>query len=121
MPEGHACRGTLDERVRMLLATCDCRLVTLDDIVEAICDAGKGKQWTWVDRWINEEGPKYVNDMDTVVFDFPADTLPRARSLEFTQHVWRCQPSVFEYQEWSGRCFVRMWWDPRRVIGKEKA
>jgi hypothetical protein len=119
MPEDHACRGMLDDRVRKLLATCGSSLVTLGDIVKAIQDAGRGKRWAWVDKWVEEEGPKWVNDMDTVIFDFPADNLPGVRSLEFTQHVWRCQPSDFWYQEWSGRCYVRMWWDPSRVRGRE--
>lgn len=108
------CRGTLDQRVMMLLATCGCVLVELNDIVQAIREASRGKRWAWVDKWVNEEGPKYVNDMDTVVFDFPSVDLTGEKSLEFTQGVWRCQPSVFEYQVWSGRCFVRMWWDRSR-------
>jgi hypothetical protein len=109
-----ACRGNLDQDVMMLLASGGCVLVELDDIVQAIREAGRGKRWAWVDKWVNEEGPKYVNDMDTVFFDFPSVNLTREKSLEFTQGVWRCKPSVFEYQVWSSRCFVRMWWDRSR-------
>jgi hypothetical protein len=113
MPDGpeKECRGTLDKRAMKLLATCGCRLVKPDDITQAIHDAGQGKGWAWVDKWVNEEGPKWVNDIDTVVFDFPSGDLTGVKSLEFTQWVWRLQPSVFQYQMWSGRCFVRMWWD----------
>jgi hypothetical protein len=108
------CRGTLDQRAMMLLATCGCRLVTLEDISQSIRDAGRGKRWTWVEKWVNEEGPTWVNDMDTVVFEFPSGDLTGEKSLAFTQRVWMLQPSVFEYQVWSGRCFVRMWWDRNR-------
>ncbi len=113
------CRGTLDETMGWLLATCGGRLVKLDNITQAIREAGQGKGWAWVDKWVNEEGPKWVNEMDTVVFDFPSGDLPGIKSLEFTQLVWRLQPTSFEYQVWSGRCFVRMWWDRNRVRGKD--
>ena len=120
MPDGpeKECRGILDERLGWLMATCGGRLVTVDEIVQAIREAARGKRWTWVENWVAEEGPKYVNDMDTLVFDFPPADLARVKSLEFTQMVWRLQPSVFEYQEWSGRCFVRMWWDRNRFRSK---
>ncbi len=116
MPYGpeKECRASLDQRVMALLATCECRLVKLDDMIQAIRDAGRGKGWTWVEKWVSEEGSKYINDMDTVVFDFPSGNLTGVKSLEFTQGVWMLQPSVFEYQIWSGRCFVRMWWDRSR-------
>ncbi|QEH39088.1 hypothetical protein OJF2_77000 [Aquisphaera giovannonii] len=116
MPEGpkKECRGTLDERVMMLLATCGCRLVEREDILQSIRAAGRGKRWTWVEKWVDEEGPRWVNDMDTVVFEFPSEGLTGERSLAFTQMVWRCQPRDFWYQVWGGRCFVRMWWDRNR-------
>jgi hypothetical protein len=109
------CRGTLDERVMLLLAICGCRLVDLEEIIQAIRDAGRGKRWTWVGKWIEEEGPKWVNDMDTVVFDFASGDLSGEKSLEFAQMVWRCQSSEFSYQVWGGRCFVRMRWDRSRL------
>jgi hypothetical protein len=120
MPDDHSCRGTLDERVKNLLATCGCRLASLDDIAHAIGEAGRGKRWTWVNTWVEEEGPKWVNDMDTVVFEFPSGDLAAEKSLEFTQMVWRCQPRGFWFQVWGGRCFVRMAWEPGRVRGKER-
>src|SRR3954466_11685084 len=98
----------------MLLASHDCRLVESDEITRAIRDAGRGKRWAWVDKWVTEEGPKWVNDMDTVVFVFPSGDLTTEKCLEFTQMVWRLQPCVFEYQVWGGRCFVRAWWDRHR-------
>ena len=92
--------------------------MTVDEIHQAIREAGRGKRWAWVDKWLNEEGPEWVNDMDTVVFDFPSEGLAGEKSLEFTQMVWRLQPRRFEYQVWSGRCFVRMWWDRNRIKNK---
>jgi hypothetical protein len=114
MPEEpeNACRGILDQRVAKLLAACGCRLVKLEDLIQSIHDAGRGKRIPWLEKWVNEEGPEWVNDMDTFTFDFPAGGVTGQTSLEFTQGVWMLQPSVFEYQVWSGRCFVRMWWDP---------
>ena len=52
--------------------------------------------------------------MNTVVSDFPSGELSGEKGPEFTQWVRRLQPSVFEYQVWSGRCFFRMWWDRNR-------
>src|SRR5262245_4071265 len=115
------CRGTLDERVMQLRAICGGRLVELEDIILAIRDAGRGKRWTWVEKWIEEEGSKWVNDMDTVVFEFASEDLRREKSLEFTQMMWRCQPSDFWYQVWGGRCFVRMRWDRSRLVPSENA
>lgn len=120
MSEGQVCRGTHDERVKMLLTTCGCRLASLDEIVHAIREAGRGKGWAWVDKWVDEEGPKWVNDRDTVVFEYPSGNLTAEKSLEFTQMVWRCQPTDFWFQARAARCFVRMWWDPSRVRGAER-
>ncbi|WP_422929136.1 hypothetical protein [Singulisphaera sp. PoT] len=105
----------------MLLRVCGCRLVTMDEVVEAVREAGRGKRWTWIDTWIREHGSDYANDRDTVLFEFPTHNLTGPGSLEFTQYVWRCQPSTFEYEVWSGRCFVRMWWDPNRILAGKKS
>lgn len=112
------CRGTHDERVKRLLADFGCRLVELEDIVQAIHQQRHRQRWTWKEKWIAEEGPKYVNDLHTVVFEFPSGDVPGPKCLEFAQLVWMLQPSVFEYQTWSGRSFVRIWWDPDRMLRK---
>ena len=44
-----------------------------------------------MEKWLEEEGSKWVNDMHTVVFEFPSGNLAGEKSLEFTQMVWRCQ------------------------------
>jgi hypothetical protein len=121
MSEDQVCRGTHDERVKILLATCGCRLASLDEIVHAVREACRGKGWTWVDKWVEDEGPKWVNDRDTVVFEYPSGKVTGEKSLEFTQMVWRCQPTDFWFQVWSDRCFVRMWWDRNRALGKERS
>ena len=56
----------------------------------------------------------WVNDMETLFFEPPLENLTGSQSLNFTQQVWMLQPSVFEYQVWAGRAFVRMWWDRNR-------
>ena len=120
MPHDPPCRGTHDSRVKMLLATCGsrCRLASLDDLVRAIRETakGKGKNWSWIDQWAEDEGRLWVNDMNTVVFEFPSTDLTGERCLEFTQMIWRCQPRDFWYQVWGDRCFVRLWWDPNRRL-----
>lgn len=111
MPEepNAPCRGTHDERVKNLLAAFGCRLVGLEEIVQAIHQQRRRQRWTWIEKWVAEEGPLYVNDMHSVVFEFPVGNVAGPKCLEFTQIVWMLQPSVFEYQTWSGRSFVRIW------------
>ena len=74
----------------------------------------RGEDWPWVQSWIAEEGSTWVNDLETLVFEVPLTNLTGRASLGFTQDVWMLQPSVFEYQTWGGRTFVRMWWDRNR-------
>lgn len=120
MLDNQECRGTLDGGVKTLLATCGrrCRLAGLDDIACAIREANRGKEKAWIEQWLGEEGPKWVNNMDTVVFEFPLEDMAGEKALQFTQMVWRCQPRDFWFQVWGSRCFVRLWWDPARVLGE---
>ena len=113
---GKNCLGAEISQIRKLLESFKCRLAqasALEDIIRGIA-MDRGEDWAWVDRWFKEEAPRWVNDMETVFFETPLENLSGAESLNFTQHVWMLQPSVFEYQVWDGRAFVRMWWDPKR-------
>jgi len=85
----------------------------LESIIRGIAK-DRGEAWPWVDRWFREEAPRWVNDMETVFFEIPLEKLTGSQSLSFTQHVWMLKPSVFEYQVWGGRAFVRMWWNRKR-------
>jgi hypothetical protein len=114
-PEIH-CLGTAIEQVRKFLKAFGCRLVetsVMEEIIRGIAKA-RGEDWPWVEKWFREEGPRWVNDMETLFFEPPLENLTGSQSLEFTQQVWMLQPSIFEYQVWGDRAFVRMWWDRSR-------
>ena len=110
------CLGTEIQQVKKFLKEFACRLVEANDIEEAIrgIAAARGEGWTWVARYVEEEGTRWVNDLETLVFEVPLENLTGSQSLNFTQHVWMLQPSIFAYQNWGGRGFVRMWWDRTR-------
>jgi hypothetical protein len=110
------CLGTAIDQIRNFLKGFDCRMAearALEGIIRGIAKA-RGESWPWVDRWIKEEAPRWINDMETVVFEIPLEKLMGSQSLSFTQHVWMLQPSAFEYQVSDGRVFVRMWWNRKR-------
>ena len=108
--------GTRIDQIREFLKGFDCRLAEISDLEAIIRGIGRARaeDWPWVDRWFTEEAPRWVNDMETLFFEVPLEKLSGAESLNFTQHVWMLQPSLFEYQVWGGRAFVRMWWDRKR-------
>jgi hypothetical protein len=111
-----SCIGTGYPQVRKFLKDFACRLTGADAIEETIrkIASARGEDWPWVARWAAEEGPRWVNDAETLVFEVPLETLAGARALNFTQEVWMLQPSLFEYQAWGDRGFVRAWWDRSR-------
>ncbi len=107
------CIGTLDPQVRKFLKEFACRLTGADVIEQEIrkVASARGENWPWVAKWAAKEGPRWVNDMETVVFEVPLETLAGSRALNFTQQVWMLQPSSFGYVVWGDRGFVRVWWD----------
>jgi hypothetical protein len=110
------CLGSQVEQVREFLETYGCYLADHADITGEILGVmnNRGEDWPWVQSWIAEEGSTWLNDLQTLVFEVPLTNLTGRASLGFTQEVWMLQPSVFEYQTWGGRTFVRMWWDRNR-------
>jgi hypothetical protein len=110
------CLGTALQQVTRFLKTFGCSLIGRDDIegrIRAIA-RDRGEDWPWVDKWVKEEGPEWVNDMETLVFEVPLENLTGSDSLNFTHQVWMLQPSLFGYQSWGDRAFVRMWWNRDR-------
>jgi hypothetical protein len=107
------CIGTLDPQVRKFLKEFACRLTGADPIEQEIRKVAstRGENWPWVAKWAAKEGPQWVNDMETLVFEVPLETLAGSQALNFTQQVWMLQPTRFEYQTWGDRGFVRVWWD----------
>jgi len=90
-----------------------CRLVNADEIestIRAIAQA-RGEIWPWVEKWVAEEGPRWVNDLSTIVFEVPLANLEGRNALHFTQQIWMLHPSLFEYQTWNDRGYVRIFWD----------
>jgi hypothetical protein len=117
------CLGIAIDQIRDFLNAFDCRMAeasALEGIIRGIAKA-RGEAWPWVDQWFREEAHRWVNDMETVFFEISLEKLTGSHSLSFTQHVWMLQPSVFEYQVWSGRAFVRMWWNRKRSAFPEQA
>jgi hypothetical protein len=110
------CIGTVDTQVRKFLREFACRLTEVDAIEQEIRKVAsvRGENCPWVAKWVAKEGPQWVNDMETLVFNVPLETLAGSRSLHFTQQVWMLQPTSFGYQVWGDRGFVRVWWDRSR-------
>jgi hypothetical protein len=109
----HDCLGTAIGQVQKFLKDFAGRMAETSAIEETIrgIARARGEDWSWVTKWVEEEGPRWVNDMETLVFEVPLENLTGSQSLNFTQGVWMLQPSIFEYQVWDDRGFVRMWWD----------
>ena len=77
-----------------------------------------------VARW-NEAGPlklewfdfaleaaKWINDMQTVVFDFRRENLAGGMmSLCFARDLLKLMPDEFEYFDIGDRMYVRIWWE----------
>ncbi|MFO0893067.1 MAG: hypothetical protein U0790_28510 [Isosphaeraceae bacterium] len=74
--------------------------------------AARGEDWPWVAKWVAEEGPGWVNNATTLFIEVPLENLAGRNALEFSQQVWMLRPSLFEYQTWGGRGFVRICWNP---------
>lgn len=106
------------ESVRKFLDRCGGRAVGMEAVLRAMerqsRSRGEDWPWPWVAGWVEEQGPRWVNDDATLAFEIPLDKLSGPRSLDFTQQVWMLQPSLFEYMVWGDRSFVRMWWDRSR-------
>jgi hypothetical protein len=111
-PENRSIGTTIDP-VRTFLKRFHGRLAGIDAIEKTIrgIARSRGEDWPWVAKWIAEEGPRWSNDMETLVFEIGLEDLIGSTALNFTQDVWMLCPSLFEYQVWGGRAFVRMWWD----------
>ncbi len=107
------CIGTLDPQVRKFLKEFACWLTGADVIEQEIrkVASARGENWPWVTKWAAKEGPRWVNDIETLVFEVPLETLAGSQALNFTQQVWMLQPSSFGYVVWGDRGFVRVWWD----------
>ncbi len=115
-PSKKHCLGTAIQQVKKFLKCYGCRLVEAEDIVDAIRGVAiqRGEDWPWVDRSAAESRSEWINNMETLVFEVPLVNLTGSKSLNFAQDMWMLQPSVFAYQVWGDRGFVRMWWDRRR-------
>src|SRR5262245_29529499 len=118
MPEmsENDCIGTANAQIRSFLKEFGCRRVEcsyMEAIIRGIAKA-RGEDWLWIEKWFKEQGPRWVNDMDTLFFEHSLENLTGAQSLHFAQVVWMLEPSDFEYQIWGGHAFVRMWWDRDR-------
>lgn len=110
------CLATAVPQVRKFLEEFHCRLTRADAIEETIrkIASARGEDWPWVAKWAAKEGPQWVNDMQTLVFEVALETLAGSQALNFTQQVWMLQPSSFGYQVWGDRGYVRVWWDTSR-------
>src|SRR5262245_25121467 len=88
----------------------------MDDLMQAIRDEERRRKaaWSWIDKFLEEEAPGWINDQDTLVIAVPLANLAGDRCLRFTQQVWTLQIGRFEYTVWGGQGFVRMWWDSER-------
>jgi hypothetical protein len=63
-----------------------------------------------------EEAHKWINDMETVAFDFRRDNLAGGMmSLSFAQELLKLNPSQFEYFDIGGWVYVRMRWDRNSI------
>lgn len=93
--------------IKRFLKTFDGRLVEYPDFAEEV----RLKNIPSLSKWMDEVGPKWVNDPSTLVFHVPLEILSGVRSLYFAQEVWMARPSLFEYFALEDRGFVRMWWD----------
>ncbi len=115
-PSKKHCLGTAVQQVKKFLKSYGCRLVEAEDIVKRIRDVARnrGEEWPWVARWAAEAQSKWINNMETLVFEVPLDNLTGSTSQNFAQDKWMLQPSVFAYQTSGEPGFVRMWWDPLR-------
>jgi hypothetical protein len=103
-------------RVRKFIEDFGCRIAERADLMQAIRDEERRRKaaWTWIDRLLEEEAPRWINDQDTLVMEVSVANLAGEQCLNFTQQVSMFQPSQFEYMVWGGRGFVRMWWDPEQ-------
>ena len=115
-----ACLDAHVDRVTKFLRTYGCHLANHTDITNEIRGMmnTKGEDWPWVEKWATEDALAWVNDLQTVVFEVPLSNLAGRKCLDFTQEVWSFQPSVFEYQTWGGRTFVRIHWDDQSSCGR---
>jgi hypothetical protein len=102
--------------VKEFIEAFGCRIVEQADLMQAIRDEERRRKaaWTWIDKFLAEEAPQWINDQDTLVMEVSVANLAGEQCLNFTQQVWMLKPSLFAYMIWSGRGFVRMWWDPER-------
>jgi hypothetical protein len=115
-PAKKHCLGTAIHQVKKFLKSYGCRLVEAEDIVDRRRDVAmhRGEDWAWVDRWAAEAPSKWINNMETLVFEVPLGNLTGSKSLNFAQDMWMLQPNLFAYMVSGDRGFVRMWWDPLR-------
>ncbi|MDR3619460.1 MAG: hypothetical protein P4L85_08925 [Paludisphaera borealis] len=100
------------DRGKLLIEGYGLRLADHSDITAEILNMmnARGEAWSWVERWIAEDAPRWRNTPDTLVFEVPPGRLADRQAVDFTQDVWMCKPQVFEHQTWGGRTFVRMSW-----------
>jgi hypothetical protein len=115
-PRKKDCLGTTLPELKKFLKRHGCQLVEWEHIEATIRSVAleRGENWPWISKVSAESQSVWVNNGETVVFAVPLESLAGRASLEFAQEMWMLQPSVFEFQVWGDRGFVRMWWDPSR-------
>ena len=88
--------------MKKLIEDFGCRIVEKDDLMQAIRDEERRRKaaWSWIDKFLEEETPGWINDQDTLVIEVPLTNLAGDRCLHFTQQVWGLQVSRFEYTVW---------------------
>jgi hypothetical protein len=83
--------------VPKFLASVGGRPLDISQIAERIEEARRRRDWSGMATWVKQEGARWTNNANTLVFEVSLDRLSGAACLLFTQNVWMLQPSLFEY------------------------
>ncbi len=116
------CLGNTVEQVESLVESVHGRLSDVAEIVkrlqserlDSVPMSNDEDPWKWVT--FVQIAEKWVNDMQTVIFDFRRDNLAGGHhALSFARDLLRLSPDRFEYFEIIERIYARMWWERKRA------